>query len=88
MNFPAFFLILRIGKVIVPVPWFLGWIFGLIVLPFCILAGHIGLIFSRHHYVYMVLSRSHHLLKLLMFIRGLQVSVLTGDSTQVNLNWI
>jgi hypothetical protein len=72
---PAFLLILRIGKVTVPLPWFLIW---LLAIPFAILGwfvGNIALFFFPDSYFMRAAANAWRAVLCVMFIGGLKVKV-------------
>ncbi|OPL18909.1 MAG: hypothetical protein AVO35_02975 [Candidatus Aegiribacteria sp. MLS_C] len=84
---PAMILLLRIGRVPVPLPWFIIW---LLALPFAILgflAGNIGLLFSPGSYAMLAASQMWRVVLLMMSVHGMKVHVDTADE-QVLLQFI
>jgi len=68
---PAFFLLLRIGCFVIPLPWFVLW---LMLLPFVPLAIILSPFFSRKHYG-KVLQNAHLAWWCLTALHGLRVDV-------------
>ena len=76
---PASVLILRIGRVAVPLPWFLLWLF---LLPFVFLGwliGNIGLLLFPKSYHMRVLSQSWRLVQILISLQGTDIRVNTAQ---------
>jgi hypothetical protein len=71
---PAFLLILRTGRMVIPLPWFLVW---LILLPFGILAWLAGLVASlfSHKWEFRALTQALRILYLLMSLSGTRCDV-------------
>lgn len=85
---PALILILRIGGVPLPLPWFLLWI---ILLPFVLLAMIAGtmarLVDSCSRWARMM-QESWRLFAMVICLHGLQVDVRTGDDMKIGLRFI
>jgi hypothetical protein len=83
---PAFLLILRTGRMIIPLPWFLVW---LILLPFGILAWLAGLIaslFSRK-WEFRALTQALRVLHLLMSLSGTRCDF-SSEGRRFAVAWI
>lgn len=79
---PAFILLLRIRKAVIPLPWFLVW---LLAAPFALagwLAGNIGLIFFPESFVMRALSQAWRLVLFIMTMHGTEVRI---ESEEENL---
>ncbi|MBD3370823.1 hypothetical protein GF402_10755 [Candidatus Fermentibacteria bacterium] len=74
---PAFLLILRKGRLVIPLPYFLLWGLLLPLLPLLILAGMLGKAFSER-IEFRMITRSDLLLRLLVCVHGLKVRVGEG----------
>ncbi|MFO8183923.1 MAG: hypothetical protein R6U39_07085 [Candidatus Aegiribacteria sp.] len=72
---PAFILLLRIKKVVIPLPWFLVW---LLAAPFALagwLLGNMGLIFFPGSYAMRVLSQAWRLVLFIMTMHGTEIRI-------------
>lgn len=84
---PATILLLKIGKVPVPLPWFIIW---LLALPFAILGwlvGNIGLVFFPRSYSMLAASQLWRVVLLMMSVHGMKVHVDT-EQEEVLLQFI
>lgn len=72
---PAFILLLKIRKMVIPLPWFLVW---LLAAPFALaawLAGNMGLIFLPESYAMRALSQAWRLVLFMMTMHGTEIRV-------------
>jgi len=82
---PATFLIIRIGRVVLPIPWILLWTIALVLMPFCWVIGF-GARGSAHRSQLLILRRWHLVVLLLVAMRGMTISVRRGQQ-RVYLKW-
>ena len=81
---PAFLLMLRIGKVTVPLPWFLVWIFLLPFIPITIISSP----FFRKKEYGGILRNAHLVWWMTVALHGLKVDVNSKNSDSVNLSFL
>lgn len=84
---PAWILLFRIRKFIIPLPWFLVW---LLLAPFILLAwfaGHLWLIFDPDSYPMRLASQSWRFLILIMCLGGTEVRIDT-DTENILISFI
>lgn len=83
---PAFLLILRMGWMVIPLPWFLVW---LILLPLGILAWLVGLIASlfSSKWEFRALTQALRVLYLLMSLSGTRCDV-SSEGRRFAVAWI
>jgi len=81
---PAFFLLVGIKKVIIPVPWFPAWI---LLIPFVLLAFLISPFFYRTNYRY-ILQNSYIGWLLLMKLHGLKVDINSKNNDRIYLSFV
>ncbi len=79
---PAMIMILKIGKVTVPLPWFLLWLLALPLAVLGWLVGNIGLVFFPESYSMRAASLSPRVVMLLLSLHGLELKV---DSSSENV---
>ena len=81
---PAFFLLIRIGRIIIPLPWFVFW---LLLLPFVPLAVLISPFFSRKDYG-RVLQNAHLAWWVVAALHGLKLDINSRDGQQIYLSFV
>lgn len=81
---PAFFLMIRIGRIILPLPWFVFW---LLLLPFVPLAIVISPFFSKQYYGN-VLQNAHLAWWVVTALHGLKVNVNSRDGHGIYLSFV
>jgi hypothetical protein len=84
--FPSTILVLRIGRVVLLIPWILVWVIALAVTPFCWLIGSRPTD-AKHAGRALVLRHWHRLAFLLVMMGGTTISV-RGDGHRVYLKWL
>ncbi len=81
---PAFFLLIKIGRMILPLPWFIFW---LILLPFVPLAILVSPFFRSEEYG-RVLQNAHLAWWVLAALHGLKVDVNSRDGQRIYLSFV
>jgi len=81
---PAFFLLIKIGRMILPLPWFIFW---LILLPFVPLAILVSPFFKREDYG-RVLQNAHLAWWVVTALHGLKVDVNSRDGQRIYLSFV
>ena len=81
---PAFFLLVRIKRFVLPLPWFPFW---LILLPFVPLAILISPFFARENYG-RVLQNAHLAWWAVTALHGLKVAVDSSDGDRIFLSFV
>lgn len=76
---PAMILVLRIGKVTVPLPWFLVWLLAAPLALLAWMAGSVGLLFLPRSYSMRVACQAWRVVLLAMRLHGIRVHVDTED---------
>ena len=83
---PATFLVVRIGRVVLLIPWILVWAIALVVMPVCWAIGF-GTRASAHDPKRRLLRNWHWVVMLLVMMRGTTISVRSREK-RVYLKWI
>ncbi|MBN2587268.1 MAG: hypothetical protein JXA64_09055 [Candidatus Fermentibacteraceae bacterium] len=76
---PAFILLLKVKRVLIPLPWFIIW---LLAIPFALLGwlvGNMALIFRPGSYAMLAASQAWRVVLLMMRMHGIRVHVDTED---------
>ena len=81
---PAFFLIVKIWKVPIPIPWFLLW---LLLLPFVPVAILVSPLFSGSDYG-KLLRNAHLAWYMIVSLHGLKVDINSRDGDAVYLSFV
>lgn len=81
---PAFFLLLRIQKVLLPLPWFVFW---LLLLPFVPLAIIVSPFFRKKEYGN-ILMNAHIAWWVMVALHGLKVDINSKNGDRVYLSFI
>lgn len=84
---PAMILLLKIGRVPIPLPWFIIW---LLALPFAILGfivGNIGLLIFPGSFAMLAASQLWRVVLMIMSVHGMKVHVDT-DEEEVLIQFI
>ncbi len=85
-SFPSTFLLLRVDRLVLVIPWILLWAIALAVLPLCWAIGF-GAGASARNRKYRLLRNWHVIVFLLVAMRGMTISV-RGEGHRVYLKWI
>ena len=81
---PAFFLLIRIGRFPVPLPWFILWLLLLPLVPLAILVSP----FFRSEDYGRVMQNAHRAWWVLVALHGLKVEVNGSSGEQVYLSFV
>ncbi|MCD4707941.1 MAG: hypothetical protein K8S62_09405 [Candidatus Sabulitectum sp.] len=81
---PAFFLLLRIQKVIVPLPWFIFWILLLPLVPAAMIASP----FFRKKEYGNILQNAHLAWWVMVGLHGLKVDINSKNGDRVYLSFV
>jgi hypothetical protein len=76
---PAFILLLKVKRVVIPLPWFIIW---LLAIPFALLGwlvGSMALVFFPRSYAMLAASQAWRVVLLMMRMQGIRVHVDTED---------
>ena len=72
---PAWFLILKIKKIMVPIPWFIFWLLIAPFVPIAWIIGSLGRLVGARSYVFRILEESWRLFLVVTCLHGLEVNV-------------
>ena len=81
---PAFFLLIRMGRLILPLPWFVFWLLLLPLVPLAIIVSP----FFRSRYYGRVLQNAHLAWWAVMALHGLKVDVNSRDGHGIYLAFV
>lgn len=81
---PAFFLLLRIGRVILPLPWFVFWLLLLPLVPLAMMASP----FVRDREYGNIMRNAHLAWWIMVALHGLKVDVNSKDGESVYLSFV
>ncbi len=76
---PAFILLLKVKRVVIPLPWFIIW---LLAIPFAFLGwlvGSVALFFFPRSYAMLAASQAWRVVLMMMRMHGIRVHVDTED---------
>ena len=85
-SFPSTFLLLRVDRLVLVIPWVLLWAIAFAVLPVCWAIGF-GARAAARHPKYRLLRSWHVIVFLLVAMRGMTISV-RGRGHRVYLKWV
>lgn len=81
---PAFFLVVRIKRFLLPLPWFIFWLLLLPLVPIAMLISP----FFRHEYYGRALQNAHLAWWIMVGLHGLKVDVNSRDGEQIYLSFV
>ncbi|MBN2053633.1 hypothetical protein JW905_01845 [bacterium] len=84
---PAWILLVRVRRLVIPLPWFLVWMLLALVTPVLMVVGYVGGRREPENEVYRLLRQGYVLLSLVMFLHGADIAV-KNDETDLRLTWI
>lgn len=76
---PAWILLIRIRKFIIPIPWFIIWILPLPVILVTSIFGYLVRLSGLKNYIFRLLSESWRVLMLIICMHGIEVRVDTNE---------
>ena len=76
---PAWILLIRIKKLIIPIPWFIIWILPLPVILVTSIIGYLVRLSGLKNYIFRLLSESWRVLMLIICMHGIEVRVDTNE---------